>query len=238
MVLAGIAVVLTLALAGLALHARRLRGRLVAAEGAAARYEALASHLPDVSVLLYDHDLRFTLLDGAAMQTHGWRREDLEGRLIADVIPPGRRDELLEHCNVALRGESITHDWVSVRDAARRYRNVHVPVRDARGAVVGGMMVVRDVTEADALRSAVEAPPGVPLRRAHAADRPHRGVRRRGPAGRRRRGAARPARSRHGAAGLAGVLQAARPRRPHADPRPPTCRCSGRCRATSSTTSS
>jgi len=157
MVLPAITVVVALALIAVALHAWRLRGRLAAAQGAAARYEALAAHLPDISVLLYDRDLRFTLLDGAAMQTHGWRRQDIEGRLIAEVFPPGRRDELIEHCRVALRGESSTHDWVSVRDAARRYRNVHVPLRDARGAVVGGMMVVRDVTESDALRHAVDA---------------------------------------------------------------------------------
>jgi PAS domain S-box-containing protein len=157
MVLAATIVVLALALAGVVAHARRLRDRLAAAEGAAALYEALAAHLPDVSVLLYDRDLRFTLLDGAAMQSHGWRREDVEGRLIADVIPSGRRDELIEHCRVALNGGSSTHDWVSVRDAARRYRNVNVPLRDARGAVVGGMMLVRDVTESDALRTAVEA---------------------------------------------------------------------------------
>ncbi|HEX5621613.1 MAG TPA: PAS domain S-box protein [Solirubrobacteraceae bacterium] len=152
-----IAGVLALALAGVALYARRLRGRLAAAQGAAARYEALAAHLPDISVLLYDRDLRITLLDGAAMQTHGWRREDVEGRLIGEVIPDGRRDELLEHCRVALHGESSTHDWVSLRDSARRYRNVHVPLRDVRGAVVGGMMVVRDVTESEGLRHAVEA---------------------------------------------------------------------------------
>jgi PAS domain S-box-containing protein len=150
-------VFLALALTGAALYARRLRGRVSAAEGAAARYEALAAHLPDVSVLLYDRDLRFTLLEGTAVQSHGWRREDFEGRLIADVIPPARRDEVIEHCRVALGGESSTHDWVGMRDGARRYRTVHVPLRDARGAVVGGMMVIRDVTEADALRSAVEA---------------------------------------------------------------------------------
>ena len=44
-----------------------------------------------------------------------------------------------------------------MRDAARRYRNVHVPLLDARGTVVGGMMVVRDVTESEALRHAIEA---------------------------------------------------------------------------------
>jgi PAS domain S-box-containing protein len=150
-----LAAVLALALTGAALYARRLRGRVAVAEGAAARYEALAAHLPDISVLLYDRELRFTLLDGAAMQTHGWRREDVEGRPIAEVIPAGRRDELLEHCRVALRGESSSHDWVSVRDAARCGRRRHDG--GPRRHRVRGAAARRRVTA------------GVPVRRARAA---------------------------------------------------------------------
>ncbi len=40
------------------------------------------------------------------------------------------------------------------------YRNVHVPLRDARGALVGGMLVSRDVTAPEALRREVEAQRG------------------------------------------------------------------------------
>ena len=68
----------------------RARAAARAAALVSARYEALAAHLPDVSVLLYDRELRFTLLEGAALQAHGWRREDFEGRLISDVTPPDR----------------------------------------------------------------------------------------------------------------------------------------------------
>ncbi len=175
MVLAGIAVVLTLALAGLALHARRLRGRLVAAEGAAARYEALAAHLPDVSVLLYDHDLRFTLLDGAAMQTHGWRREDLEGRLIAEVIPPAaprRAARALQRRAARRVDPRMTGSACATPPGATATSTCRL--RDARGAVVGGMMVVRDVTESEALRSAVEARQAFLSGMLDAADRSHR----------------------------------------------------------------
>ena len=51
---------------------------------------------------------------------HGWRREDVEGRLITDVLPAGRADELLPHCRAALRGEPSAHDWAGVREAAHR----------------------------------------------------------------------------------------------------------------------
>jgi PAS domain S-box-containing protein len=157
-----IAVAVALALVALVslAYAHRMRRDASAARAAGSRYEALAAHLPDVSVMLYDRDLRFTLLEGSAMQAHGWRREDFEGRPIEETLPAERRDGFLAHCRAALAGESSSHDWVSLRDPARLYRNVHVPVRDTRGAVVGGMMVVRDVTAPEALRREFEAQRG------------------------------------------------------------------------------
>jgi len=118
----------------------------VAAE-ARARYETLAANLPDVSVMLYDHDLRFTMLEGSALQAHGWRRDEVEGRAITEVIPAGRRDELLVHCRAALGGKASSQDWTGLRGSAQ-YHLQHLPVRDAGGAVTYGMLVVREVTEA------------------------------------------------------------------------------------------
>jgi PAS domain S-box-containing protein len=155
-----VAVALALVALSSLLYARRVRRAAAAAREPGGRYEALAAHLPDVSVMLYDHDLRFTLLEGAAMQAHGWRREDFEGRPIVETLPAERRAAFVEHCRAALAGESTSHDWVSLRDPARLYRNVHVPLRDARGAIVGGMMVVRDVTATEALRREFEAQRG------------------------------------------------------------------------------
>jgi PAS domain S-box-containing protein len=158
MTVAGVALAL-ITVASL-LFALRTRRAAAAAREVGGRYETLAAHMPDVSVMLYDRELRFTLLEGSAMQAHGWRREDFEGRPIEDTLPAERRDAFLAHCRAALAGESSTHDWVGLRDPSRLYRNVHVPVRDARGAIVGGMMVVRDVTDSEALRRASEAQRG------------------------------------------------------------------------------
>ena len=86
--------VVALAAAAIAVRLWRVTRR---AEAAAAelhssreRYRALASHLPDVSVLVFDRELRFTLVEGAALERHGWRREELEGRLVAEAVPAER----------------------------------------------------------------------------------------------------------------------------------------------------
>ena len=146
------------ALAALVL-AWRLRRAAASAVAARRPYELLAAHVPDVSVLLYDRELRFTLLEGSAIQAHGWRREEIEGRAIADVIPPDRVEGVLERCRAALAGEPSSQDWPGLRGEAH-YVVDHVPVRDARGAVTAGMIVLREVTEQLALQRALEAQRG------------------------------------------------------------------------------
>ncbi len=128
------------------LYAHRTSRAVAAAARARARYEALAANLPDVSVVLHDRDLRFTLAAGSALEAHGWRRDEIEGQLIEDVLPGRQGEALLAHCRAALRGESSGHSWTRDRDG-EHYRGEHVPLRDARGEITGGMIVVRDITE-------------------------------------------------------------------------------------------
>lgn len=109
------------------------------------RYRTLAASVPDVSLLLFDQDLRFTLVEGEALQRHGWRREELEGRLVSEALPPGRAAELTPLYRAALKGESASLSMHGVRGG--EYRVDVVPLRNRSGAIVGGLNVLRDVTE-------------------------------------------------------------------------------------------
>jgi PAS domain S-box-containing protein len=151
-----LAVVLAVAVAGAAAVASRARRAASAADSGRGRYELLTANLPDVSVLLYDRDLCFTKLEGAALEAHGWRREEIEGRPIEDVIPAGRVEDLLARCRAALAGEPSSQEWPGLRDGAQ-YQLQHLPVRDPRGAVSGGMIVIREVSEQLRLQRALEA---------------------------------------------------------------------------------
>ena len=88
------------------------------------RYRALAAHLPDVSVLVFDRDLRFTLVEGAALERHGWRREELEGRLVDEAVPPARAAALVPLYRAALAGAATSAEMQGVRGGAlpRRHR--------------------------------------------------------------------------------------------------------------------
>jgi PAS domain S-box-containing protein len=141
MIVAG--AVLAVAAIAAALYARRAHRAAVAAEQARARYQAACEQLPDVTILAYDRDLRYTALG--------------DGGLISEVVPADRRAELLPHCEAALRGETSEHDWIGARDPSRRYRAAHHPLLDASGAVVGGLLVVRDITASERLRREADA---------------------------------------------------------------------------------
>jgi diguanylate cyclase (GGDEF)-like protein/PAS domain S-box-containing protein len=145
------AVAATLALGAIAAALRLWRASARASAAAAElhasreRYRALAAHLPDVSVLVFDRDLRYTLAEGGALRRHGWRREELEGRLITEVLPPERARRLIPLYRAALAGRASTTELRGIRGG--EYHLDVVPVRDAGGTVVAGMNVLRDITE-------------------------------------------------------------------------------------------
>jgi diguanylate cyclase (GGDEF)-like protein/PAS domain S-box-containing protein len=156
--LAGVAGALALVAVAVAIHLWRLTRRTSAAAGelhaSRERYRALAAHLPDVSVLVFDRELRFTLVEGAALARHGWRRDELEGRLVAEAVPASRAAELLPLYRAALDGEPSAGEMKGVRGG--HYGFDIVPVRDAAGAIVGGMNVLRDITERKQLEGGQE----------------------------------------------------------------------------------
>ena len=108
------------------------------------RYRTLATNLPDTSVFLYDHDLRYVLVDGSSLAAVGMSKEALEGRTIFELLPADVCERLAPLRRAALAGEVVTFE--------ETYRGrVHavqlLPIRDASGAVIYGMGVAVDITD-------------------------------------------------------------------------------------------
>jgi PAS domain S-box-containing protein len=146
-------------LAAVALLAWRLalRSRATAAEllTSRERYRALISQLPDMAIIVFDRDLRCTLMEGRGLAAQGWRDDEIHGRTVEEVLPPGRRDQMIEAFRGALEGRPSAFDWPSVRGNAV-FRVDVVPLADAAGPINGGMCVFRDVSDENRLQAELE----------------------------------------------------------------------------------
>ena len=108
------------------------------------RYRALATNLPDTSVFLYDHDLRYLVVDGSSLAGVGLSKEALEGHTIFEVLPAAVCERLAPLRRAALAGEIVEFE----ESYGGRIHAVHLlPIRDGTGAVVYGMGVALDITE-------------------------------------------------------------------------------------------
>jgi diguanylate cyclase (GGDEF)-like protein/PAS domain S-box-containing protein len=108
-------------------------------------YRTVVQGAPDVTILLLDRDLRFRMLEGSAIERHGWTREELVGKRVADVLPPDRAPELAAHVEAALRGEKTRLSWHGVRGHAH-YTLSMGPFEEPGRGVTHAICIVRDVT--------------------------------------------------------------------------------------------
>ncbi len=106
-------------------------------------YRALVRHLPDTAVLLFDRDLRYLVAEGAALEQQGFTRERVEGRTLAEVLPPASAAALLPHYRAALNGTPTTLERIH---GAATYLVRFAPVRNDVGMVVAGLVVSQDIS--------------------------------------------------------------------------------------------
>ena len=121
--------------------ARVLAERELAAS--AERYRALVRSIPGGFVVQFDHDLRFSIADGDALDAFGLTREKMEGRTLAEAMPSELATELEPRYRDALRGRARAWDRIL---GDRVFRLTSGPVRDAQGRILGGTVVCYDVT--------------------------------------------------------------------------------------------
>ncbi len=108
-----------------------------------ARYRTLASQFPNGAVLLFDHDLRFTLAEGAGLAEIGLSKASLEGQTIEHVFPSDICRVLEPPYRAALAGTPLSTE---VHFQNRVYRMYTLPVPDAQGRITAGMAMTQDVT--------------------------------------------------------------------------------------------
>jgi PAS domain S-box-containing protein len=115
-------------------------------------YRTLASNFPNGAVVLFDHDLRFTIADGAGLADIGLSPERLEGHTFWDIYPPEARRVNEPIFRAALAGTPNIRE-VAVGDLTLIIHTL--PVRDEHGAIIAGMLMSQDITERKRMEKAL-----------------------------------------------------------------------------------
>jgi len=128
---------------------RRKTARARGSEDVASHYRTLARSFPNGTLTIFDHELRYLLAEGTG--AGGFTHEELEGKTLAQALPPDIRQTLEPLFRGALAGTAGAAEvaygggWLVIHAG---------PLRDDQGAIVAGMALVQEIS---ATRGAAEA---------------------------------------------------------------------------------
>lgn len=109
-----------------------------------AYYRTLAQNLPEIGVLLFDHDLRALVVEGSIFGTIEMDPHDLEGRLLVETLAQDVQAVFLPLYLQTLAGQRGQVERTSTR--GRHYVVDTIPLRTATN-LPAGMAVIQDVTD-------------------------------------------------------------------------------------------
>ncbi len=107
-------------------------------------YRTLARNFPNGAVILFDFDLRYTLVDGAGLADVGLSPQRMEGKTIWEVFPPETCALIEPQYRAALTG---TPTLAQVPYQGHIYAQHTLPVKNHRDEIFAGMVMTQDVTQ-------------------------------------------------------------------------------------------
>ena len=115
-----------------------------ALEASRERYRALARHLPNSAVFLFDDDLQALVAEGTALEWLGCKPEDIEGHTLSEALPPQAMEALAPSFRSALRGEEQVLEYT---DGGHIFQVHVVPMGSGQDDVPAAMALLVDVTD-------------------------------------------------------------------------------------------
>jgi two-component system sensor histidine kinase/response regulator len=121
------------------------RAAQIAQQDVENRQRIVLSSLPDTMIMLYDSELRCSLLQGAMLEQLGLDAGQFEGRLLSEMLEPEPLAALEPLITQALTGEHASIEFPS--SDGRTYHVDIAPYRSESGAITGAFTVWRDITD-------------------------------------------------------------------------------------------
>jgi len=107
-------------------------------------YRTLARNFPNGTVVLYDRDLRYQIVDGQGLADLGLTKEDLEGRTAYELFSSRVQSIFLPNMSAVFEGRSSVFEI----DAANRTFVIYtLPLRNEAGEIFAGMAMTQDITD-------------------------------------------------------------------------------------------
>jgi PAS domain S-box-containing protein len=122
-----------------------------------AGFRLLAEHLPDIIILAFDDRLDIWAATGTALRARGWTAGQFLGRKVPEVGRPDDAAITEASCRAALRGEVSRFETTGNLDPSRLWAMQFLPLPAERGAIVGGMVLARDITRQRCAERQLEA---------------------------------------------------------------------------------
>ncbi|MEG4012863.1 MULTISPECIES: PAS domain S-box protein [unclassified Microcoleus] len=107
-------------------------------------YRTMASNIPNGAVMLFDTEMRYTLVEGTELTAVGLSKELMEGKTIWEVFEPDFCAAVEPNYRAALAGETVVTEF-TYRD--RIYLAYTLPVRNQRQEITGGLLMTQNITE-------------------------------------------------------------------------------------------
>lgn len=110
-------------------------------------YRLLAANIPNGAIIIFDHDLKYTIVEGQALQLTGYTKEELEGKHLRDTVKSDEAyQKIKELCERVLGGETIVSEQKAER-TGQWFSSTVIPLYDDHHSIVGGMIVAFDIHE-------------------------------------------------------------------------------------------
>jgi PAS domain S-box-containing protein len=107
-------------------------------------YRTLVQNMPGTAVIMFDAEMRYTLVDGPFLKRAGIIGHELVGKQPADVFDAEMLKIILPINQRILQGEAFSYEFSRPNFAYHAYAT---PLRDDDGKITGGLILEHDTTD-------------------------------------------------------------------------------------------